>query len=234
MERKLLFDIETSPTLGYVWQMWEADVLKVVKPWQILCFSWKWFGEKKIHVASLYEYGEDEAKLVGILWQLFNQADVIIAHNGDKFDIKKSYAKFIEYGLTPPEPYKTIDTLKVARKYFKMDSNRLDAIGEYLGLGRKVHTGGFDLWDRCMNGDPKAYKLMEKYNKGDVLLLEKVYLKLRPFMNPNTSLPEGSVCHVCGGANLQRRGFSTTVRGRRQRVQCSQCGSWALLGKIIK
>lgn len=228
--RILLFDIETSPSLIYAWTLWEANALKVVKPWNILCFSWKWLGDKKTHVASLYEYGEDEEKLIGILWQLFDQADIIVAHNGDRFDIRKSYAKFIEYGLTPPSPFKSVDTLKVARRFFKFDSNKLDSLGEYLHLGRKVKTGGFDLWDRCMQKDPKAFQLMERYNKKDVELLEKVYLKLRPYMqgHPNYNMFSGTnhSCPNCGSNKIQRRGYSYSRTTKYQRWQCLSCFSW--------
>jgi hypothetical protein len=236
----LLFDIETSPTLGYVWQLWEANVLKVVKPWNILCFSYKWLGGKT-QVVSLPHFGankkrpsnslaKNEIFLVRKLWELFNEADVIVAHNGDKFDIKKSYAKFIEYGLNPPAPFKTVDTLKVARRYFKFDSNKLDSLGDFLHLGRKVHTGGFDLWDRCMQGNLKAFKLMERYNKGDVDLLEKVYFKLRPYIqnHPNFNVFDGTnhSCPNCGSSKIQRRGYSYSRTTKYQRWQCQKCFSW--------
>lgn len=232
----LLFDIETSPTLGFIWQMWEANVLKVVRPWNILCFSYKWFGEKKTHVVSLPQFKgyrknpHNDRELVKRLWKLFDEADVIIAHNGDKFDIKKSYAKFIEHDLKPPAPYRTVDTLKVARRYFKFDSNKLDSLGEFLHLGRKVHTGGFELWDRCMNGDPKAWRLMEKYNIGDVKLLEKVYLKLRPYIqnhpNYNVFNDTNHACPNCGSKSIQRRGYSYSRTTKYQRWQCQNCHSW--------
>lgn len=232
----LLVDLETAPTLGYVWDLWETDVLKVVNPWYILCFSYKWLGGKT-HVISLPQFKSykktprDDGELVKKLWELFEEADIIIGHNGDKFDIRKANAKFVKYGLTPPAPYKTIDTLKVARKYFKFDSNRLDALGDYLEVGRKVKTGGFDLWDRCMQGDMKAFKLMERYNKQDVDLLEKVYHKLKPFIqnHPNLNLFNGTEhnCPNCGSTNVQRRGYSYSRTNKYQRWQCLNCGSWS-------
>ena len=238
--RILLVDLETTPLVSYNWGIYEQNAIEIITDWHILCFSYKWLGEKKTHVVSLPDFKlykkdpDNDRDLVKELHKLFGEAQTLVAHNGLSFDFKKANARFIYHGLTPPEPYKTIDTLKVARKYFKFSSNRLDALGDYLKLGRKVHTGGFKLWKDCMEGDLKAFKRMKRYNKQDVLLLEKVYYSLRGWMNPNTSLPEGSVCHVCGATRLQRRGFSITVRGKRQRAQCTQCGAWGLLGKIIK
>ncbi len=165
----LLFDIETSPSLGYVWTLFETNVIKVKQPWSLLCFSYKWLGDKTTKVVSLPQFStykknpRNDYEVTKKLHELFELADVIIGHNGDKFDIRKVNAKLIEHGFLPPSPYKTIDTLKIARKYFKFDSNRLNDLGELLGLGRKVETGGFTLWEKCINGDLKAWNKMEKY-----------------------------------------------------------------------
>lgn len=225
----LLLDLETSPLLSYTWETYETDVVKVVEDWYLLCFGYKWLGEKSVHVESLKHGRKSEKELVKKLWNIFNEADIIVAHNLVNFDWKKSNAKFIEYGLTPPRPAKRIDTLKEARKYFKFTSSRLDALGELLEVGRKVKHPGFEMWEGFMAGDKKYIKLMEKYNKGDVVLLEKVYLKLRPWMkHPNLNvltLEDG--CPNCGSLQMQNRGFSITSRGRRRRVQCQSCGAWA-------
>lgn len=170
-------------------------------------------------------------ELVTELWNLFNQADIIIGHNGDKFDIRKSNTRFIEHGLTPPDPYKTIDTLKAARKYFSFNSNKLDDLGRRLGIGRKIKTGGFELWLGCINGDIKAWNLMKKYNRQDVLLLERVYLKLRPWIDnhPNLSILSDRIdaCPTCASTHLQSRGMGITQTGSYRRFQCTNCGAWS-------
>lgn len=223
------FDIETQPTLGYVWELRETDVLRVVQNWKILCFSYKWYGGKT-QTVSLPSVGTEKA-LVKALWKVFDEADIIIAHNGDKFDVRKSNAKFIEHNLKPPTPFKTIDTLKVARRHFKFDSNRLDALGEILGIGRKMKTGGFDLWEGCMKGDPSSWKLMEKYNKRDVDLLEKVYLRMRPWMDNHVNLNllygTRTACPNCGSHKLQSRGYAITRTNKFNRFQCQNCGAWS-------
>ena len=83
---------------------------------------------------------------------------------GDEFDIKKANARFIYHGLKPTKFYLSIDTKKVAKKYFKFDSNSLSSLGEYLGLGEKVDTGGYSLWKGCLLGDPASWKKMKMRN----------------------------------------------------------------------
>jgi hypothetical protein len=224
----LLYDIESGPNLGYVYGKYDQTVITFEKEWDLLSFSYKWLGEKKT-IAVGQDKVTEEA-LVLRLWNLFDQADIVIAHNGDKFDQRMMNVKFMQYGLTPPSPYKTIDTLKVARRYFKFNSNKLDDLGKSLGVGRKAETGGFDTWLGCMNGEPKAWKKMLAYNKQDVILLEQVYLKLLPWMDnhPALNVIEGrpDACPKCGGTHLQSRGLKHNKTTSVARFQCQDCFGW--------
>jgi hypothetical protein len=233
----LLFDIETSPNIGYTWGKWEQDIIAFTEHWHLLCFAAKWLGQKKVFAYGLPDFKDyvpgkiDDTLLVVELWKLFDEADVIVAHNGDQFDVKKANSLFVRYGLNPPRPYVTIDTKKVAKRYFRFDSNKLDDLGQELGLGRKIQTGGFDLWQGCMAGDSRAWKKMIAYNKQDVVLLEKVYLRLRKWMtnhpNHNAFEERTTLCPNCGSENMQHRGFSVTRTGKKERYQCQSCGAWS-------
>jgi len=235
-KRVLLFDIETAPIVGYTWGLWEQNVIDTKEEWYMLTFSYKWLGEKTTHVRSLPDYElykkdkKDDLQLTAELWKLFDEADVIIAHNGDAFDIKKANMRFVKHGMRPPSPYKTVDTKKVAKKYFKFDSNKLDNLGEVLGLGRKIDTGGFELWLGCMAGDMKCWKKMCDYNKQDVILLEKVYLALRPWMNnhPNLALLDNKKysCPNCGSDHVTHRGYGLNSTSKYERLQCQDCSAW--------
>ena len=180
---------------------------------------------------------ENDKALVKQLWKLFDEADILIAHNGDNFDIKKANARFAYYKLPPPSPYKTIDTLKVARKYFQFTSNKLDDLGNHLGYGRKLAHTGFHLWKGCMNGDLQAWKHMVRYNRRDVELLEKIYLHLRPWISnhPNVSILSDTYngCPACGSKNVMKMGTDITQTGRVQQYQCRDCKKWSR-GKIQK
>lgn len=176
--RVLFFDIETTYIIGAVWNVWEVNVAKILEDWRILCVAYKWEGEP---VRFIRTNGDDRA-LCEELSKLFSEADLIIAQNGDKFDIKKTNTRMIMHGLLPPAPYKTIDTLKIARKYFGFLRNDLDSLGEYFGVGKKVKHEGIDLWHGCMKGERRAWKKMERYNRRDVTLLWRVYHKMRPWI----------------------------------------------------
>jgi hypothetical protein len=237
-----LFDIETAPSLGWVWQLRETDVIDVQSAWYILSFAYKWLGEDKIRTVALPDFPryrrdrEDDSKLVKQLWSIFDEADILIAHNGDGFDIKKANARFLFHGLNPPTPYKSIDTLKVARRHFRFDSNRLNDLGKFLGVGKKLPHTGFHLWKGCMSGDLAAWKTMRRYNARDVELLERVYLKLRPWFanHPDLNLyTEGDGCPTCQSENMERRGVYTSKTRKYQRWVCDDCGSWTK-GDLIK
>ncbi len=231
----LLVDVETAPNLGWTWGMYEQNVIDLKTSWYMLSFAAKWLGDKKVKTWALPDYPsykknkEDDSNLVGALWGLYNQADVVIAHNGDKFDIKKSNARFIKHGLNPPAPYKQIDTLKVARGRFAFTSNRLNDLAKYLKIGQKLPHTGFHLWQGCMTGDEKSWRLMRKYNAHDVDLLEQVYLRMRPWMvnHPNLTMYGDKVgCPACQSVNIQRRGFNVARTRKTPRFQCQSCGNW--------
>lgn len=229
-------DIETAPNLSWVWGRWEQNVIDVHTPWYMLSFAVKWLGHKAVKFHGLPDYSlfrkdrEDDKALVGEFWRVLDEADVVIAHNGDAFDLRKGNTRFIEHGMRPPTPYKTIDTLKIARKYFKFDSNKLDDLGKCLGVGRKIPHTGKHLWFGCMAGDSAAWAKMRRYNIQDILLLERVYEKLKPWMvnHPDMRLYAGEdgACPKCRSTHVQRRGEWFSRSCRYQRFQCMDCGGW--------
>jgi hypothetical protein len=234
-QSKIAFvDIETAPSLGWVWQKWEANVIDFKKDWYMLSFAVKWAHENKVKTYGLIDYPgyqkdkENDKKLVEDLWRVFDEADILIAHNGDSFDIVKANTRFILHKLEPPSPYKTVDTLKIARKVFKFDSNKLDDLGHYFGIGRKLPHTGFHLWQGCMLGDKKSWDLMKRYNGHDVILLEKLYYLIRSWAvtHPNVNRGDLEACPKCGSKHVQRRGFSYTLLRQKQRWQCQNCFGW--------
>ncbi|MFA6282090.1 MAG: ribonuclease H-like domain-containing protein [Candidatus Omnitrophota bacterium] len=237
MAKTLFYDLETSYNEGAYFQLYrEGNILFTTRHWHLLSFAYKWLGEKTTHVKALPDYKtyktdkRNDVELVKDLWGLFNQADIIVAHNGNAFDSKKSLSRFIFHGLKPPTPYKQIDTKLVAKRYFRFDSNKLDDLADFLGVGRKLHTGGVKLWQDCINGDLKAWNVMKRYNKQDVVLLEKIYMIFRPYItvHPNIALLNGKTlaCPNCGSENIVREGYKITRVNKMQQYRCKDCGAW--------
>jgi DNA polymerase elongation subunit (family B) len=170
----------------------------------------------------------NDYRIVKSLWDLVNEADIVIAHYGDNFDIPILNSRAIINGLPPFSIVNTIDTKKVASKQFRFPSNKLDALGEYFGVGKKIKTD-FSLWKRCLNGEQSAIDEMSIYNDHDVVLLEEVYLKLRPYIksHPNVGLyleSDVPVCASCGNNHLHIEGNYYTNTGRYTVYRC-ECGS---------
>src|ERR1700688_2985826 len=174
--RILLYDIETAPNLAYVWGKYEQNVLEYQREWSLLCFSYKWLGEKTTKCVSLLDFTDAGSNrrdeyVVKALWDLLNQADIVIAHNGDQFDNKKMNARFITLGMNPVAPYRSIDTKKVAKQYFNFNGNSLNDLSRTFKIGKKLPGMSFDVWLGCMKYDKASWKKMIKYNKHDVNLL---------------------------------------------------------------
>lgn len=226
----ILIDIETSPNLGFTWEKWEQNVIAFKKEWQLLSFAWKTLGKPPTRCLARPDFKDKtDRSLVKAVWEILNAADIIIAHNGDQFDVPKLRAKFVEHGLTPPTPFKTIDTRKIAKQHFKFNSNSLNDLAATLKIGRKLQTGGFELWLGCMNDDPRAWRKMRQYNKHDVVLLEKVYQRLKAWSpsHPNTALYNNRPgCPVCSSPKIQRRGYQIMRTRKAARFQCQSCSHW--------
>ena len=232
----LLFDIETTPLTIHSWRHYQTDSLAILEDFYILCFSYKWYGKNKIHVKSLTDYPsyskdiKSDKNLMKDMWDLFDKADIVVGHNSDKFDVKKTNSRLVINGFKPYSPFRQIDTLKMARKSFGFTSNRLDDLGRCLGVGRKEKVGGkLQMWFDCMAGNTsteskKSWQDMKRYAKQDVVLLENVYDILKPWASPvNMGLfvdNEEPVCPKCGNDELMKRGTSSTNSGIYQRYQC--------------
>jgi DNA polymerase elongation subunit (family B) len=234
--RTLLIDIETFPRLGYYWHEHRPyNIIQQIEGTVICCVSAKWLGGKQDTFAlpdfPKYRAGSrDDARLMKHLWNLLDEAEIVIAHNGDRFDIKKINARMTQLGLPPYAPFLSVDTLKEAKKIGSYDSHRLNFLAKIHGHGEKVDTGGQALWFRCMEGDEAAWRKMRRYNAQDVILLEKIYLDLRPWMkkHPNMGMYQNgdAVCPKCGSGKLQARGYQVTASRKYPRFQCVACGSW--------
>ncbi len=232
--RVLILDIETAPIRAMVWRVWKENISieQIKADWFILSWSAKWLNSSEVmgeRLTGSEAKREDDKRIVKKLWHLFNEADIIIAHNGWSFDIPKVCSRFIIHGMRPPTPYRSIDTLKIAQKRFGFTHNKLDYLAKLFGLNKKLKTD-FELWVKCLEGDDQSLQYMLDYNKLDVIILEEVYLKLRGWANshPNMNMWQSEDgCSNCGSLHIIANGFYTTQTGKYRSYQCQDCGAFS-------
>lgn len=231
----LLFDIETAPIKAYIWRLWKEDIHldQIINDWFCIAWSAKWLYNTEIMGETLTPeevLHENDSRIIKDLWALINEADIIVSHNGNKFDIPRINARFIINNLEPTKPFFSIDTCQIAKKQFGFSSNKLDALATYFNIDHKLHTD-FNLWKECLNGSEEALQYMLHYNKKDVAILEEVYLKLRPWIknHPNLGNLQGQhmICSACGSDNLvliKDKYYYTSV-GKYPIYRCKDCGA---------
>jgi DNA-directed RNA polymerase subunit RPC12/RpoP len=223
--------------LSYHWGVWKQNIGKPMRlegnRSYMMSIAMKWLGEDEVFYYETRT--EDDSKLVGQTLAFLDEADFVIAHNGAKFDIPKINAYAITNGLLPPSPYKVIDTLQIARKNFMFERNTLEHLADELGCTPKLkhaRFSGFSLWKECMAGNDEAWAEMKEYNIQDIVTLEELYMKLRPWakIHPNLSTHQESEVHLCpkcSSTNLHRRGYQFSNVSKYQRYRCMDCGSWS-------
>jgi hypothetical protein len=247
--RILVIDIETAPLELYGWKLFDENFsLEQLKTdWTILSFAAKWLGKKKVIYMDTGGRGvnrvRDDYKLMKPLWHLLDEADIVIAQNGKKFDCRKINARLIAHGFPPPSPYRVVDTMLVARKYFAFTSQKLKytsgVLAKHSAKDEHEEFPNFKLWAEVLKDNPKAWRAMKRYNKQDILATEEVYLAMRAWDqgHPNIgtfSAIEEHLCPHCGSDNVIGRNGWREVKnqGVYKRYQCNDCLGWSR-GKIM-
>ena len=231
----LILDIETAPMTVFVWGIYKQRIAStnIISDWFLLSWSAKWLFEPEMlsDVLTPKEAKKkDDKRIAKSIYTLVDQADIVIAHNGKSFDMRKLNVRFISHGLNPPSPYQIIDTLLHSRKNFAFSSHKQDYLTKFLKLPEKLDTD-FELWIRCFNGEAKALEEMVEYNRHDVGGLEELYLTLRPWMksHPNIGIyveADKKVCANCGSSKLtlMSRKHYVTPMGKYRVFRC-ECGA---------
>jgi uncharacterized protein YprB with RNaseH-like and TPR domain len=232
--KRLYFDIETSPNIGFFWTAGfklNISTESIIKERAIICICYKWEEDKVTHSLN-WDSKQNDKKMLQDFIKVANEADELVGHNGDKFDLAWVRTRCLFHRIDMFPTYITIDTLKVARSKFKFNSNKLNYIAKYLGIGQKIHTD-YDLWkDIVLNKDKEAMDKMIKYCKMDVILLEKVHKELSLHIPAKTHYGvifgayKGS-CPECGSDDIVRNNKRVTATGVvKVQMRCNTCGKF--------
>lgn len=242
--RKMLFiDIETTPALAYTFSLFKPYIqhTMVKEDPYIMCFSAKWLTDKKSECQFYSVFHDGEEAMFQRLWELLDEADVVVTFNGNKFDIPWIEGELITKGFTPPSPYQRIDLYREYRAHSNFISTKLDYVSQRLLTEHKVQHEGWTLWLKCMEGDPVAWKKMRRYSIRDTVLMPQIYLIIRPWIknHPNMLLDVGAdesyddvevglrlQCPACEEWTVGPRGHAYTNVGRYRRYFCYNCGKW--------
>jgi len=224
----LIYDVESTPNLGYVWGKYEQNVLAYEKERELLSIAYKWVGDKSVRCLTR-RWQTSDKELTKDAADLLQEADVTVAHNGDQFDRKVIKTRMLYWKMSPLKVNCSVDTLKAAKLYFHFNGNSLSDLAKFLKLGVKT-SPGIDMWLGCMKGDAKSWRTLIKYNEHDVVLLEKIYEKLLPWIEnaPNmyrlrNPLQVALGCPSCSSYKLIKAGLRPTVAGIQQRWVCYSC-----------
>lgn len=233
----LILDIETAPKVAYVWRFFKENVSpkQVKEHGHIMSFAAKWLGEEYVYYEENRK--ENDIALIKVLNSLLDQADIVVAHYGKKFDLPQISGRSVVHGLKPPSPYKIVDTKEVASKHFNFPSNSLEYLCDVFNVKHKKKSHkkfpGFELWLECLRNNNEAWDEMKEYNIADIYALEDIYLRMRPWVSnhPNVSIfdveeQKASTCPKCNSPHIHWRGYAHTNLGRYARFQCQDCGGW--------
>lgn len=233
--RVLFLDLETAPATVVTFGRFNVNITQdhVIKEGHyMLTAAWSWLGSDTVYRIRLdpdEAISGDDSDIAAALYEVIEEADVVISHNGIRFDMPVIKTRLLANGFPPHKTVKVLDTLKMA-KHFRFPSNKLDSIAAYLKLGRKVDTGGIDLWVRCINGDNAALEQMTEYNDHDVVLLKEVYNKLAAFNSGTANFgnyydDDKHHCPACGStAVTETENFVYTPVSKFEEVVCNDCG----------
>jgi hypothetical protein len=253
--KRLFFDIETSFEIGKFWRPSFKAVIRhsdVLIESAIICISYKWEGQKTVH-SLRWDKGCDK-ELLEKFMQVALQADEIIGHNGDNFDVKIVRTRCLFNGVECPPKFNTLDTLKKARQQFKFDSNTLEYISKRL-TGEGKTPMEYEDWNLiCLPLIPlrlgypvkslpktyyKALSKMVKYCEVDVLKLEEVFHYIQPYIEHNHHAGEKAgfgrySCPKCGNDQPKYHMARVTKAGtKRHTINCPKgCGFYTVSNAV--
>jgi len=229
----LIVDIETLPLIGYAFNPWQTNITlgHLIKDFCILSYSAKWLGDDKI-ISDVLTPTEaqkrNDARILQGVWKLFESADVVVTHNGKRFDIKKLNARFWKNKMSRPSSYKVVDTLTSARSVFGLTYNSVAAIAKFIGADEKLDTA-FGLWVACDMGDIESLQYMREYNEQDVETQEEIYMEMRGWIENHPDLRvytnSSDACPVCLKTNHHKIGLYHANKNKYVEHRCDNCGT---------
>ena len=235
--RVLYYDIETTLAKSYHFNYWKTNigVKQMIEPSHMLSHAWCWGEDGEVFSSILTQkeaLDKDDERIVLEAWTLFDKADIIVAHNGKRFDVGKCNGYFLKYGLPKPSPFKVIDTLEIAKKNFNLPFKSLEYLAKFLNVELKLDAGGLETWIGCERGDQEALDTMAEYNRGDIITLREIHKRLKGWDNNGVNIAlyndeHDSVCTHCGSDDVSvlTDKYAYTPQRKYQVYRCGSCSA---------
>jgi DNA polymerase elongation subunit (family B) len=229
----VFFDIETSYNTAAVWSCgYNITVAPehVLDERKIICICWQYMDSAEVHYLTWDEETQCDREMLSEFINVLNDCDLAIGHNGDRFDLKWIKTRAAYHKLQPVTNVVTVDTLKLIKSNFHLNSNKLDYAVQYFQCGGKMATGGLKLWKRVMAGDAVALDKMVRYCKRDVKILKAFFKRILPYVDRlpiNLAILRGGTrddCPKCASTHVHKSGFRVKTVGKYQRYHCQGCG----------
>lgn len=236
----VFFDLETLPDLNEALKVWPQlsnyfGLTLKASITSIICAGYRIYGHRKIECINAWDFPNwkkdvnDDRVIAKKIYDVLKDADAVVTHNGKRFDWKFLQTRLLKHGYDPLPNTHHIDTKEVAKRHLFLFNNKLKTVAQLLTDDNKMdHGQGWDLWVKVHQRDEKAMRLMERYCKQDVRVLEKAFEKLKPVINniPNYNLfYVDTVCPNCGGTNFRSEGWRVTKTKKYRRLYCKECGT---------
>ena len=235
--RTLYYDIETTLAKSYHFNYWKTNigVKQMIDPSHMLSHAWCWGEDGEVFSSILTQkeaLAKDDERIVLEAWTLFDKADIIVAHNGKRFDVGKCNGYFLKYGLPKPSPFKVIDTLEIAKRNFNLPFKSLEYLAKFLNVELKLDAGGLETWIGCERGDQEALDTMVEYNRGDIVTLREIHKRLKGWDNNGVNIAlyndeHDAVCTHCGSADVSvlTDKYAYTPQRKYQVYRCGNCSA---------
>lgn len=210
--RILILDVERLDGIS-IQHWWDRGDLKnryihyetVVRQPRTTIVCAKWYDRPDVIQLAEWDKGGRRTFLRKV-HRLLGQCDIAVGHNIDGADIPWLLGDLhIEAGLPPLPPFKTVDTLKVLRK-FKSGApfKSLDAFCQIIGIPAKTDRYDREAMERAVAEESlEDRQRLTDYCAGDVIATQGLYDWCRPHIKNHPALfvagkDKFTTCNRCG------------------------------------
>lgn len=215
----LIYDIETSRVRAWIWWTGKQYIShdQLIDEPKIITVSWKWLGSETVEHLTWDKNHSDE-ELMRKFIEVYNQADMVIGYNNDRFDNRWINARAMKYDLPINTYVRSYDIMKEEKRVFRTPSYSMSYMAKFSNVTHKQGHEGITMWNKIQTGTPEEQEeylaKMVEYNVGDIVSTEELYIRLRKYFGHKMHLGvlyggEKFSCPDTGSTNVEL--FKRTV-----------------------